>query len=402
MPTAHKPIEIFRPGRHITAQGKELDFSEQELAAAAAAYDPSVHEAPIVLGHPRHDKPAYGWVESLAFEGGRLRATPKQVHADFAEAVRAGAYKKVSARFYMPNAPHNPKPGAYYLKHVGFLGAQPPSVKGLQDPEFAEGDQVEGEVEFSESIEDAWSWGRVARLFRGMRDFIIGEKGVEVADQILPAWDVAEVESDAVRKAEHASNSMASFAEGDTGEGGADASVPAPAVRIEQAATAPVTGSDAPGAGEASFAERQAELDEARAENDRLRSELKRREDDERRSGLADFAEGLVRAGKLRPRDKADIVNLLDALPDSGEVEFSEGDEGKTHDARARMKAFLETLEPVADFREWAGGDGPTVDFSEPAELAREIQNVVDAESQAGRRITHAEALAHVKRKYSR
>ena len=30
-------------------------------------------------------------------------------------------------------------PGVYTLKHVGFLGATPPSVKGLTPPEFGDG-----------------------------------------------------------------------------------------------------------------------------------------------------------------------------------------------------------------------------------------------------------------------
>ncbi|MFS2072756.1 hypothetical protein ACEN9D_28795 [Pseudomonas sp. CT11-2] len=39
-------------------------------------------------------------------------------------------------------------PGVYYLRHVGFLGAQPPAVKGLRPIELAEGEP--GVIEFSE------------------------------------------------------------------------------------------------------------------------------------------------------------------------------------------------------------------------------------------------------------
>lgn len=40
-------------------------------------------------------------------------------------------------------------PGVYYLRHVGFLGAQPPAVKGLRSIELAEAEP--GVIEFSES-----------------------------------------------------------------------------------------------------------------------------------------------------------------------------------------------------------------------------------------------------------
>ncbi|MDL6388248.1 peptidase, partial [Escherichia coli] len=66
----------------------------------------------------------------------------------FAEMVTDGRFKKVSASFYLPDSPSNPKPGVLYLRHVGFLGAQPPSVKGLKQVSFSE--QEEGVVEFAD------------------------------------------------------------------------------------------------------------------------------------------------------------------------------------------------------------------------------------------------------------
>ena len=68
--------------------------------------------------------------------------------AAFAETVAAGRFKKIFASFYSPDAPANPVPGVYYLRHVGFLGAQPPAVTGLRSPEFA--DNEAGVVEFAD------------------------------------------------------------------------------------------------------------------------------------------------------------------------------------------------------------------------------------------------------------
>lgn len=133
---------IFRAGRHRTIDGRSVAFSEADLAAIAAAYDVAVHEAPLVIGHPKTDDPAMGWVSGLKCVGLRLEADFRQMDPAFAEAVEAGRYKHVSAAFYAPDSPRNPKPGGYYLRHVGVLGAVPPAVKGLGPLAFAEDDTV--------------------------------------------------------------------------------------------------------------------------------------------------------------------------------------------------------------------------------------------------------------------
>ena len=133
---------IFRAGRHRTIGGQTVEFSAADLAAVAAAYDTAVHEAPLVIGHPKTDDPAMGWVSGLKCVGLRLEADFRQMDPAFAEAVEAGRYKHVSAAFYAPDSPHNPKPGGYYLRHVGVLGAVPPAVKGLGPLNFAEDDTL--------------------------------------------------------------------------------------------------------------------------------------------------------------------------------------------------------------------------------------------------------------------
>lgn len=142
-----KPIEVLRPGTFTDMNGRTLTFTPEDLAAIAAGYDPALSEAPLVVGHPKTDAPAYGWVASLRVnDAGRLEVVPGQVDPAFADMVNAGRFKKVSVKLFLPAAANNPKPGAYYLAHVGFLGAAAPAVKGLRDAAFADGDDL---VEFS-------------------------------------------------------------------------------------------------------------------------------------------------------------------------------------------------------------------------------------------------------------
>lgn len=153
-PTVALPegIEIFRAGRHTDDAGNVHNFSEADVRRTVEVYDPSQREAPLTVGHPEHNLPAYGWVKSLGVNAtGRLVMNTHRVLPQFAEMVEQRSFPKRSASFYPPDHPNNPAPGAWYLRHVGFLGAQPPAISGLADIKFSEG-EAEGLVQFSEAI----------------------------------------------------------------------------------------------------------------------------------------------------------------------------------------------------------------------------------------------------------
>ena len=84
-PPAHKPltarIEVFRPGTFTPMGGKPITFSAAGLRAIADAYDPATAPAPIVVGHPGTDAPAFGWAESFDYDpaAGRLYANVGQI-----------------------------------------------------------------------------------------------------------------------------------------------------------------------------------------------------------------------------------------------------------------------------------------------------------------------------------
>ena len=138
-------IEIFKAGNHVASDGRAREFSVAVVAAMAAVYSPARHEAPLTLGHPSDNLPAYGWVKSLrATDDGRLMMRAGDVTPEFSEAVKAGRYKKRSASFYPPGAANNPAPGNWYLRHVAWLGAQVPAVRGLADVNF----EAQGSAEY--------------------------------------------------------------------------------------------------------------------------------------------------------------------------------------------------------------------------------------------------------------
>ena len=132
-----KVFQIFRSGVHRDMQGRIRAFNDTELILAAGAYPYAKKRAPLVLGHPANDGPAYGEVQSLFMKNGGLYAQAL-VDDDLLHLVRSGRYRHVSAAFYVKDHPDSPVPGAYVLRHVGFLGATPPAVKGMAALSFAE------------------------------------------------------------------------------------------------------------------------------------------------------------------------------------------------------------------------------------------------------------------------
>lgn len=128
-------VEIFRGGKQMDSKGQEHD-GDALIEKALATFDPAYHEPPAVIGHPKEDAPAYGWVQELKKIGDTLHARFKQVVPEFEDAVKSGLFKKRSAAFYPDGR----------LRHVGFLGAMPPAVKGLADVRFKEGEEY---IEFS-------------------------------------------------------------------------------------------------------------------------------------------------------------------------------------------------------------------------------------------------------------
>lgn len=330
-------IEIFKAGKRPDANGLVVDITPADLEQAVKNYDPAFHEAPAVIGHPKHNHPAYAWVKGLQLDGDVLKAELDQIDPEFAEMVEKGRFKKISASFYLANSPANPKKGSLYLRHVGFLGAMPPAVKGLRNPEFNE--HEEGVVEFND-------YGQ-ANLFARLREWLISKFGIEEANQALPPYEADWLKEDAMREqlrhAVQAETTTPSFTEAST----------QPEGEPEMSAV------------------ENAELARLKAENEALKAAQARAEAEKAQAELnqtkvanADFAENLVKEGKLAPVAKAAAVAMLDrlAMQVAGEaLDFDEGENLLT-----TAKAFLAAQPQVLAFGELATKDNasPAADDS--------------------------------------
>ncbi len=362
-----KPLQIFRAGTHVSVAGASLSFSEADLAATAAAYDPTKFEAPIVVGHPTLDAPAYGWVRGLAFADGALDAEPHQVDPAFAELVSAGRYKHISASFYAPDSPSNPVPGVYYLRHVGFLGAHPPAVKGLRSPSF--GASEEGVVAFGD-----WSDQVNAGLWRRLREWFIGQFGLDQADKVLSTYDIDALQREAMTEKPDDASAPATFAD--------PTHTQEPAMSDQDRARLAAL--------EAENAALRASAAETAAANARGAANARHAEH-------ASFGEGLVRAGKLAPLHVPAIVAVLDRLAATPDVvEFGEGAAKQSVDPASALRAVLDALPKTVEFGEVAGGR-PVIDTDDAHALAAGAQRLQAEALARGEALNSAQAVAQLR-----
>ncbi len=377
-----KKFEIFKPGRHTASSGATLDFSEDQLRAAVAAYDPELHEAPIVVGHPRDNGPAYGWVKSLSFADGAITAEPQQVDPDFAEMVVAGRFKKRSASWYLPDSPNNPKPGTLYLRHVGFLGAQPPAVKGLKEVAFS--DAEVGVVEFSQS--GKWAFSSIAEMMRNLREWLIADKGIDAADKVIPTYAIDSVVTAAnERDDEPMPAALPAFSEEEK-------------MTIEelkaQVATLTAERDDLKSKADqaANFAERESTL--ASRE-----SAVAAREAVAARATVEARVDAIVNDGRLLPAQKKSAVDFAMGLAEGeATIDFGEGDKAVKVTQREAYLRQLEAAPKAVEYGERApaSGGNPAAENTDPAALAEKARQLVNKAHTEGKSISFTEAVAIV------
>lgn len=141
-------IEIFKIGTHTSSEGRMIEYKVEDLNSIAEIYNEKIKlsnsfKAPIVLGHPKDDEPALGWVDSLAVFGDKLIANIENIPTETKALIDKGYFRKVSISLYADKM----------LKHIGLLGASAPAVKGLENLNTEK--TIEKYSEFQEFIVDS-------------------------------------------------------------------------------------------------------------------------------------------------------------------------------------------------------------------------------------------------------
>ena len=134
------PLHLARIGTFTDMHGQDVSLTPELLAQLAASYDPALYRAPLVIGHPKTNSPAFGWLETLEATPEGLFGAPINVDPAFAEAVTSGRYPQRSLSFWPADHPGSPTPGRPYVRHLGVLGAMPPAIPGLRGADLAADD----------------------------------------------------------------------------------------------------------------------------------------------------------------------------------------------------------------------------------------------------------------------
>lgn len=366
-----KIIRLFRPGTFVSAEGREVSFSAADLAGVAAAYDKASDPAPLVVGHPSTDDPAYGWVDSLSFADGFLTAVPERVAPSFAEAVRAGSYAKVSAQFYPPEDPSNPKPGSWYLKHIGFLGAHPASVKGL------------GVVSMNERANEQAS--EQASDLAGLVTVDFGADGNAAPAPFSFTEHVCAGQEPSISQQQQQE----------------EPNMAAPNKEEPKAATPETPKPDpqiaATVAAELSFAEREKSLAAREAALAEQAATAAKAAKEAQAADNVSFAEAQIAAGVLAPAGKDLVIGILGQLDGQAKVSFGEAT-GELSPNAAFRKLF-DSAAPVVSFMEMAKKmPGQKMD-QDPKAIADEAKAYAAEQAKMGNIISVADAVRIVTKK---
>jgi hypothetical protein len=294
---------IFKTGAHTDAAGNVRTWTPADLDHIASSYNPANHEAPVVIGHPKDNSPAYGWVKGLIHQDRTLFADADLL-PEFEEMVKKGLFKKRSVSLYEDGT----------LRHIGFLGAMPPAIKGLPDIRFHEGESTT--IEFTDSHT---SQGGKSMKFMDWIRQVAGKEGVTIDD--LPQ----------------------SFSETDRRK----------QVEVEVQRQVEVE--------KGKLAVEFSEARKAKDEELKVREEkIAAREREARKAGIASFCETLQRAGTLTPammKVGMGMTNFLESIASiETTVEFAEGEKKVKQTPLEFMQTFLGGLPKAIEFKEVATG----------------------------------------------
>ncbi len=384
-------IDICRAGTWRDMQGHDVRLDADRLdriVAAHATADP----APVVVGHPEADAPAYAWVAALRRAGDRLQATLRDIAPSFREAVEAGRYSGRSIALQGDT-----------LRHVGFLGGRAPAVPGLAPTRFAAAPEAViafADDDTADAARDDET-GSPAEPHPSPSDPLRAcePTGDEDGDSLVPLSAPAGRGGDG----DESSHVTPTLSVGSTADGDEGRAAEQPGRRDRAAREARSQASGASARRLREIEEKAAALDEREAA---LAAREAEAETNERRRRADAALAPHVEAGRVLPAEGAGLAALLAALDVDAEdadgagrtIAFAaaDGSEERMPPA-AILERFLEGLPRRVDYRALAGGPVPAgshADRGEDSErIAAEARALMVTEAEKGVTLTPAEAV---------
>lgn len=350
-------IEIFKSGRQTDSSGNIREWSDADLDTIASTYNPTNHEAPVCIGHPKDNAPAWGWVKSVTREGSSLFAEIGDLVDEFSEMLSKKMFKKRSISLYPDLS----------LRHIGFLGAQPPAVKGLADFKFSES----ASVEFMD-WDEAYSFKTVGGMFQRLRDWMLSGKDPESADKILPQYEIDNLKTVKV------DDTGFGYTENSTEDEDMDkvAQLEAQVAEFSQ-----------------KFADATATITTITARAEAAESKVKTLEVEKVTGELASFAEKMVAAGKLLPANKEAAISFMSSISANSEIDFAEGDKTVK---KTPLKIYQEAIESgpqLVHFGEIAtGGVAESESTNDTGPASKKLSELTEEKMNADKSLKYQDA----------
>lgn len=326
MPGLTDWFDVFRCGTHLDHSGKWRTFSEADIDKAIASYQSD--SAPIVVGHPTLNAQAFGWIQQFRRQGPTLQARCSRVADEFADLVKRGLYKNRSISFNSDGT----------FRHVGFLGAAAPAVKGLEDIQFAD----KGEFITMDTAETVQTEQAAAQ-----------EQAEEV--QVEPEAEAKTAENEAE-------------------------------MQSSRADAAPKTES------EVSLSDLESQQKQFQETVKKLESHIKSLEnalnveqEKNRKAEFAAYADELIREGRLNPVAKTPLVCTMEGLFASDQANFAAPENSVLNS----FKSFLNIALPrnpnlFIGFAAPSEDCGHSVEMLTPREVAIKARGLVDEQAAKG------------------
>ena len=121
---------VFKTGEHKDSNGNVKFWTKDDLDKICYQFQNVHHNVPVCVGHPKTNSPAYGWIEDVKRVGENLYCSFKDIREEFKNALKQGLFKNRSISLDKD----------LNIRHIAFLGAQAPAIKGLEEFCFSDCD----------------------------------------------------------------------------------------------------------------------------------------------------------------------------------------------------------------------------------------------------------------------
>ena len=163
-------MEVFKCGKHTDSGGNTREWKTEDLDKIVDKFKELGEDVPATIGHPNTDTaPAFGWFKKVWRDGCTLSAELTDVVEEFGDMLKKKMFKNRSIALRPDMS----------LRHVAFLGAAAPAVKGMKDFDFSQDEFTT--IEFEESTEtESRVLARIEKLFSEIKTYFKPEN-----DQLL-------------------------------------------------------------------------------------------------------------------------------------------------------------------------------------------------------------------------